>query len=567
LEEENQALRSEVGSLTLQVKKLSREVRTSKSFLDKVMRASEAKDALGNALSAANARQKAYTEMLLENCPSIIILLDENGRFVLSTKELLLATSIPNFDFIKNRDFEDVLGEYFLKNDMESFKKAIDDVSKTNVDIMFDAWVDFSKNSKPKYYSIEFRRANSEEDDLEGSKSSVLVVMIDLTEIVQEKQRAELANRAKSDFLATMSHEIRTPMNAILGMSASLSRANLSDKHRKNVSDIQKAADALMLIINDILDFSKIEAGKMEIISTNYSLKTMLENLKSMFYQICLQKQLEMEFDINSNLPDNAYGDENKLRQILTNILSNAAKYTSEGGVLLSAWLEEDFLRFDIKDSGIGIQEENIDKLFQPFEQIDIHKNRNITGTGLGLAIASSLCELMNGSIWVNSVYGEGSTFSFRIPYIPANDAVIDKRAEVSEFTAPGAKVLVVDDIEINLIVAESMLEIFEIVPDKAEGGAKAIELAKKKDYDLIFMDHMMPEMDGLEATHIIRSINAHNSKVPIIALTANVIKGTEQIFLNNRMDDILPKPIDLLLLNSCLRKWLPKLIIEEAVK
>ena len=567
LEEENDALRTEISRLNAEVKKLSREVRMSKSFLDKVTRTSEAKDALSNALSAANARQRAYTDILLESCPSIIILLDECGRFVLSTKALLIAIGVPNFDFIKNRSYEEVLAGYFLKEDMKKLKKAVENTASSDSDVFFDTWIDFSKTGRPQFYSIELRRVGFKENGTSKSSTGALAVMVDLTDIMREKQRAEVANNAKSDFLATMSHEIRTPMNAIVGMSSALSRADLSPEHQRYVSDIRKASDVLMSIINDILDFSKIEAGKMETVNVNYSLVNMLDNLHSMFSEMCKQKHLEIKLEISQNLPENVYGDENRLRQILTNILSNAFKYTPEGGIAFSAWLDDNNnLRFDVKDSGIGIQEEDIENLFLPFEQMDIRKNRNITGTGLGLAITYRLCRLMGGDIWVDSVYGEGSTFSVRIPYMPAEKTVCETPDEVSEFIAPRAKVLVVDDIDTNLMVAEAVLNAFEIVPDLAISGMEAINLVKDKEYDLIFMDHMMPDMDGLEATLGIRNLGGRNIQVPIIALTANAIKGTEQMFLDHHMNDILSKPIDFTPLNLCLRKWLPQQIIEEVI-
>ena len=568
LKEENAALHMEVNKLNAEVKKLSREVRMSKSFLDKVTRSSEAKDALGNALSAANARQKAYTDMLLESCPNIIILLDEQGRLVLSTKALLIATNTPNFDFIKNRSYEEVFAEYFSGDDIKKMKKAIEMIASSDDDIYFDTWIDFSKTGQPRFYSIELRNIEFKTSDSSENKMGVLAVMVDLTDIMNEKQRAESANEAKSQFLAAMSHEIRTPMNAIIGMSLALSRAGLSPIHQKYVSDIRKASDALMAIINSILDFSKIEAGKMEVVNANYNLIGLLDNLHSMFFEICRQKQLELQFDISHNLPEIVHGDENKLRQILTNLLSNSSKYTLKGGIILSARLDDaNNLCFDVKDSGIGILEDDIGKLFIPFEQMDAHKNRNVIGTGLGLPIAHNLCHLINGEIEVSSTYGEGSTFSVRIPYILPEEITDETKIDAPGFTAQSARILVIDDIEINLVVAEAILEVFEIAPDLARSGTEAISLVKAKEYDIIFMDHMMPEMDGIETTHHIRHLGGWNSQVPIVALTANAIKGSEEMFLSNRLNDILPKPIDTESLKFCLRKWLPKQVIKEVAE
>ena len=565
LRHENENFRLEIDRLELELKKISREFRTSNSFLDKVTKVSEAKETLNNALSVANAKQRAYTDMLLESCHNIIILFDNDGRFILSTKIFLITTKTPNFDYIKNRSYEEVFPKYFSSEDMNTFKTTFGKVISNNDFVGFDAWVDFSQDGNKRFYSIELRRAGSGSESVSDISQGVLVVMVDITDIMYEKQRAEAASHAKSDFLAAMSHEIRTPMNAIIGMSEMLGRSKLNTQQKKYVSDIRKASTSLLTIINDILDFSKIEAGKMELVNSNYHLKMLLENLYSMFKVLCFEKNLSISFKKAENLPEMAYGDETRLRQILTNLLSNAAKYTKEGGLIFSAWLEEDNLCFSVKDSGIGIRENDMEKLFKPFEQLDTRKNRSIVGTGLGLAISYNLCKMMGGDLTLESVYGEGSTFLVTLPFAKADKTITEETDDISDFAAPNAKILIVDDIEINLEVAEAMLGAFKIFPTLAITGLKAIELAKINQYDIIFMDHMMPEMDGLETTKHIRELGGWNSKVPIIALTANAIDGMGEIFLENQMDDFLFKPIDINSLNLCLQKWLPsKMILKE---
>ena len=562
LAEENQTLQDEVNWLKLEVRRLTRENRITKGLLDKLTKTAEANDALGAALTAANAEQRAYTNMLLKSCPNIIILLDKNGHFVLSTRVLLTATNIPNFDYIKNRNYEDVLSRYFSSEDLKTFKENFNKIVSSDESIYFNAWIDFSQNNNPRFYAIEMRRAGENTPDTTANiRSGILVVMVDLTDFMREKQKAENANNAKSDFLATMSHEIRTPMNAIIGMSEMLSRSNMDAQQKKYLNDIRKSSQALLSIINDILDFSKIEAGKIELVNVNFNLKVLLDNLHSIFTVLCNEKKLEMKYLADEKLPMTVYADENRLRQILTNLLSNALKYTPAGEITLSARVEDGkHLRFDIKDTGIGIREEDRKKLFKPFEQLDIRKNRNVVGTGLGLAVSYNLCRIMNGDLWLESEYGKGSCFSVRIPYVQADESYQEQNVDVKiqDFVAPTAKILVVDDIDINLTVAEALLSSFEITPDLAISGAKAIELAEKNQYHIIFMDHMMPEMDGLETTLRIRSLNNWNEQAPIVALTANVISGMEQMFLDNRMDDFLPKPINISKLNLCLRKWLP---------
>ena len=561
---ENQTLLEEVDRLTRELKKNARELRISNSFLDKVTKASEAKETLNSALSEANIKQRAYTDMLLQSCPSIIILLDGDGRFVLSTEALMTALNTPNFDYIKNRKYEEVFFKYFSSDGIEAFKAAFNKALNSNEVIRFDSLVDFAQTGQPRFYSFELRRAgaglnNKDNYDISG----ILAIMIDFTDLMHEKQRAEAANNAKSDFLATMSHEIRTPMNAIIGMSEMLDRSELSSKQKKYISDIRKSSSSLLAIINDILDFSKIEAGKMEIVNENFNLKMLLDNLHSMFFMLCREKQLKMNFTVSEDFPDTIFGDETRFRQILTNLLSNAVKYTKQGGVSFSASIKEEELRFEIKDTGMGIRDEDKSKLFKPFEQLDVRKNRNVIGTGLGLAITYNLCHIMGGALWFDSVYGEGSAFYASLPYALASQAVCETTSDVYEFSAPEAKILIVDDIEINLAVAEALLSAFDITPELALSGDEALELVKNNRYDIIFMDHMMPGMDGVETTKYIRELGGWANEVPIIALTANAITGVEQMFLENRMDDFLPKPIDINALNLCLSKWLPSSVIK----
>ena len=564
LEQENVRLNDEIKKLNLQNKKLSRELRMTNSLLDKATKSFEAKDHFATAMAAASTRQKAYTDVLLEHCPNIIVLLDTDGSFVLSTAALMTAMNIPNFGFVKNMNYVEVFSKYLQHDDMENFKEMVGHLSESGEYAHFEAWIDFAQNGEPLFYSVVLRRVGGGAGGIDGIKSGILIVMVDLTDFMEEKRRAEAANNAKSDFLAIMSHEIRTPMNVIVGMTTVLERLGLSEEHQNYLSNIQKASDSLLSIINDILDFSKIEAAKMEIVAAGFSLRSMLDNIYSMFSVISKQKGLELSLVIDPSLPENIHGDENRIRQILVNLLSNAIKFTKRGGVCISAHLDKDRnLQFGVIDSGTGIRPEDIDRLFMPFEQLETRKNHNVVGTGLGLAISYNLCRVMGGDITVSSVYGSGSTFTVKLPYVSASNVVEVRRSDVSEFMAPTAHVLVVDDVDTNLFVAEAILDFFGIKPDLADGGAKAVRLANMKAYDLIFMDHMMPEIDGIEATRRIKTDSELNRNTPIVALTANAIKGTDIMFLSNGLDDVLAKPIQLDTLNRCLRKWLPEEKIE----
>jgi len=559
---ENERLQKEVEALSRECKKYARELRTTNMFLDKVTKSSNAKDSINVALSASNAKQHSYIDMLLESCPNIIMLLDYEGKFVLSTNAFMSETNIPNFDYINGLHFEEVLPKYLSKESMAMFSDAFSKVVSTGEFHHFDGTADFNNSGIPRHFSFELDLAETERNHTPG----VIFVMTDFTDLLIEKQRVETANTTKSAFLAAMSHEIRTPLNAIVGLSEMLTRSQMSPQQMDYVGNIKAASTSLLYIVNDLLDFSKVESGKMEIIDANFNIKIMLDNLYSMFKMVCNEKSLTLEAHISDDFPTMVWSDEHRIRQILSNLLSNAAKYTKTGGVTLSAYVKDGFLRFDIKDTGIGIKDENRATMFQPFERFDTHKNKSIVGTGLGLAITLNLCRAMEGELWFESVYGEGSTFHVSLPYLTGDEPEFTEIPETSDFIAPEARILVVDDVFMNLTVAEALLSTFEIVPDLAIGGQEALELLETNKYDLIFMDHMMPEMDGIEATKHIRNLNSDLSSVPIVALTANAIKGAERMFIENGMDDILTKPVEMSTLNLCLKKWLPSHLINYIV-
>jgi len=541
-------------------------------------------------------------------------------------------------------------------------------------------------------------------------KTKDRLITIQNRRLQELKEAAETANRTKSNFLANMSHEIRTPMNAIIGMAELLLRGKLSDESRGYAKDIKHASSNLISIINDILDFSKIEAGKLELLPVKYMLSSMVNDTINIIRMKLIEKPIRFFTDIDGNIPNILIGDETRIRQILINLLSNAAKYTQKGHISMSMTImkrEKDtvWLKIVVMDTGYGIKPDDMKKLFSDFFQVDAKRDRNIESTGLGLAISKRLCEAMGGSITVESEYGKGSAFTVIIPQpvdedVPfaavedpaskkvlvyegrsiyaqsihwslenmkvPNTVVINKdafaealfreewffvisgyglyknikpmfeqnasnfpggvkpqlalmfegEAEVHipnvhvlpvpvqsltianllngkpagqgyddnfgnysslRFTIPQARILVVDDIATNLRVAEGLLSPYRAKVDICSSGLEAIEMVKEKDYDIVFMDHMMPEIDGIEATAAIRAwekaryeksavgfseAEAHGDscrRIPVIALTANAVAGIKDMFLANGFNDFLAKPIDVLKLDEILSQWIPK--------
>ena len=510
---------------------------------------------------------------------------------------------------------------------------------------------------------------------------------VDITELIAAKEQAEQSNRTKSNFLAKMSHEIRTPMNAIIGMTELALRENEQGSIKEHILSVKQAGANLLSIINDILDFSKIEMGKFDIIPGLYSVSSLINDVISIIRMRVLDSQIRFVVNIDSNIPATLLGDEARIRQSILNILNNAVKYTEKGYVILNIhgnFIDDSTINFiiEVKDSGRGIKEEDIERLFADFSQFDTEKNKGIEGVGLGLAITHNIVTAMGGDIGVQSVYGEGSTFTITIPQkyysreslahvnnssgisvllyerrrvysdsilytvgnlganfmlvessldleeslknrtfdflfisytlfkqneelirscgselkvvvlsefgevIPTTDMNIismpvysmsianvlngqtdnfsysDSSESTAKFSAPDARVLVVDDINTNLKVIHGLLIPYNMQVDLCKSGLEAIKLIKTKDYDLIFMDHKMPEMDGIETTAAIRTLETERGSskpLPIIALTANAVTGTKEMFLEKGMNDFLSKPIDTVMLNTILEKWIPR--------
>ena len=617
-------------------------------------------------------RQRANSRVILDYfrvnlaiTPNILAIVDESDRIVIISDEFVKLANIKSAEYAIGRPLFDLLPE----NMHDMISDVMD--SETNHECIV--------TNKEQYFKILFLK-------LEGSIKGSLIDISDVTSIMRASDLAKKASESKSRFLSKMSHEIRTPMNAILGMSELILRGNISDEAREQVLTIRQSGRHLLSIINDILDFSKIESGKMRIVNNKYHFSSTIADIISITKMHINTPELHFAVYIQKDIPDELFGDEVRLRQVLINVLSNAVKYTPSGHVTLDAFWENaaddiSLLTIKIKDTGIGIKPEDMGDLFGEFNQFDVEKNRNIEGTGLGLAITYNLVKLMDGNIEVSSEYGAGTEFTVTLPQKLLNETVqktsvpsfegkkalvygrtplymeytgralkdlsidfhitydciglpekileetwdfifveeeliyvvrylvescnsniqvvmmtnaIDRqdfsalimpvhlfsivnaltsenrmfcaKSQNSEnFIAPDASVLVVDDIDINLMVAEGMLRPYEVNITLCHSGSEAIKSVKSKDYDLVFMDHMMPEMSGIETVEFIRGIDngtRHNAKyasLPIVALTANAIVGAREMFIQNGFNDFLSKPIEPSKLNSILTKWLPK--------
>ena len=396
-------------------------------------------------------------------------------------------------------------------------------------------------------------------------RPALLETFVDISYVKKsEEQKLQLevteqANQAKSAFLANMSHEIRTPMNAIIGMAELLQHEQLEQRQRQYVGDIHKSAHSLLEIINDILDLSKIEAGKLELIPVDYALGALLDNLASMFSFVAEKKGIAFKLETEGKFPDYLYGDDIRLRQVLTNLCGNAVKFTETGEVRLKVIRAGDNLVFEVRDTGKGIKKEELARLFDAFQQADTLKNRGSGGTGLGLSISKAFVEMMGGKITVDSVYGKGSVFTVTVPLVTGDKSAAEARDTVEEelISAPHANILVVDDNSFNLKVAGGLLRLSKIEAKTASGGKEAIEMVQKEDFDIVFMDHVMPEMDGLQTTAAIRALGGKYERLTIIALTANAVQGAKEMYLANGFNGFVSKPIDGKELNGVLKKWL----------
>ena len=570
-------LRAENQSLLLQAKKLNRQLATIQKTIARAEAIAATRDRLASALNAERSKQERFLNMMLENSPNIILLFDKDGYLAYCTNTFLRNAGIPNFGLIDGRHFTEIFGRFNNPDLLRHVTKRVARALEGQDTILGQETIDMGDG--PRVYNIMTTAMRNEAGLVEG----ILSLYHDITETLRAKEAAEGANRAKSDFLASMSHEIRTPLNAVNGLAELELRKNLPQDTLANLEKIYGSGVTLLNIINDILDISKIESGRFELIPIDYEVASIISDTVSMNIVRIGSKPITFKLNVDENLPNRLFGDELRIKQILNNLLSNAIKYTPHGVVELgfSCVREEKDIWLDcyVKDSGIGISKEDIPSLFYDYQQVDMISHRTLEGTGLGLSICKRLVQMMDGTIDVESDYGHGSKFSVRIRQGITDPRPIGKESagnlkgfrflegqsrrikNVDYVPMPYGKVLVVDDVTTNLDVAKGMMAAYKgLVIHCVTSGREAIELIRREDprYDVVFMDHMMPGLDGIETVEIIRNeIGSEYARaVPIVALTANAIVGNDKLFLENGFQAFLTKPVDVVKLDAVLRQF-----------
>lgn len=419
-----------------------------------------------------------------------------------------------------------------------------------------------------------------------------MMTIVDVTKIIEQNHlmkrlvlQTEDANRAKTNFVSNMSHEIHTPMNSIVGITEILLRSRHSPKEQEYLLNIQSSGRVLLTIINDVLDCSKMEAGKMQLFDEPYDTCSLFHDLRISMENRIGHSGLELIYDIDQDIPCKLKGDMGRIRQVIINLVNNAIKYTEKGSVRFSVHVRQKntdkvMLYYEVADTGIGIRKEDQKILFDAFQRVEMDRNRYVEGTGLGLTISQNLVNMMGGVIEVESEYGKGSRFFFTIEqtiidptpvsavnYNGQKDNVTEKEAECL-FIAPEAHILLVDDNELNLVVAKELLKPLRMQIDTAENGLQAVKMVRGSQYDLVLMDHMMPVMDGIEAAKAIRALPEDKyQKLPIIALTANAMVDARKEFLNAGMNGFVAKPIDFARICNQLKLWLPKDLVRDVPK
>jgi PAS domain S-box-containing protein len=521
-------------------------------------------------------------QIIFDTAPFASCMFDKNANMIDCNQEVVEMFGIPDKEFFLRNFFTLLFPKYQLNGTLSS------EVSANNVRIAYEKGyhrfecMHQKLNGDPLPSEITLVRVKYKGDYVIAGYFRDLTEQKAMVQLAKQQAEAQAASQAKSSFLANMSHEMRTPMNVIVGLTdLLLEEDDVSDNTKETLRKINTASNTLMGLINDVLDISKIEAGKQNLNPVQYDVASFLNDIITINMVRMEEKPITFNLDINENLPQSLFGDDLRVKQILNNLLSNAFKYTKKGSVTLGADFRRDgdhvWVFFYVTDTGIGIRQDDIEKLFSEYNQVDTRLNREIEGTGLGLSITKNFVELMEGEIYAHSEYGKGSTFHVNLRQGFVTDTPIgketvenlrnfrysDKKKQAQEkFVRPDlsyARVLVVDDIPMNLDVAAGMLRKYKMQVDCVLSGLGAIDVIATGEpvYDAIFMDHMMPGVDGMEATKAIRAGDTEYARnIPIIALTANAVEGSERMFIQNGFNAYLPKPFNVQNLDKVVQRW-----------
>ncbi len=551
----NEDLVKENRSLKRQLRNLESTFQRNKAML-------AARTTVNHMLEAEQRKMERNMNLLLENSADIILLFDKNSRFSYFTKTFLKTTGLTDFNQISGKYFFDIFSQLVSKEWIEFMQTNIDLALETRSTVIVNSSIDLSGGENLKEYDIQITPMM----DRDGHLEAFMILLHDITDIMMSKRQAESANTAKSQFLATVSHEMRTPMNAVIGM-ASIGK-NSADKERMIYcfSEIENASQHLLAVINDVLDMSKIEAGRLELSPTNFIFEKMIRRIVNMINPRAAEKKQNLNIHLDGAIPISLIGDEQRIAQVITNLLANAVKFTPDGGSidldirLLGEQSGICEIQVAVTDTGIGISPEQQSHLFQPFHQAESDTSRRFGGTGLGLSISRNIVQMMGGEIKVVSELEKGSSFIFTIPLKKSivKNATINNindwenicllEADDDEYVDFAGKcILLADDVAINREIVLALLEPMHMQIDCAENGAEAVRMFNERPdrYSLIFMDIQMPEMDGYEATRKIRESKNSNAKaIPIIAMTANVFREDIEKCIEAGMNDHVGKPL-----------------------
>jgi signal transduction histidine kinase/CheY-like chemotaxis protein len=578
--EEYQALELELRRQRRENKIIHRQYTFLQELMQRTKQVTAGNMNLSSVITQERTSQELFFNLLMQNSQNIILIFDGANRLLYCTEYFLTIAKISHVGLVGGRNIREIFQRYIDEPDITKLERIYLQAVQNQLISHHTVNISFKKNALPRTYSVNITPLMDPNIDLSGT----LLLFHDQTDLLQARQ-AEEANKAKSVFLANMSHEIRTPLNTIMGLSDVELQSELPFATKANLEKIYSAGATLLSIINDILDISKVESGKFQLIPAEYDFPSLISDTVNLNTSRLGNKPIRLEVDVAPDIPRTLKGDEVRLKQIISNVLSNAFKYTDRGTIRLkisatvNAIVGTCYLTFVVSDTGRGIREQDLEKIFNNYVQLDRSANRYIEGTGLGLSITKTLVEMMNGTISARSEYGRGSTFAITVLQevtdpSPIGQEIADnlknfeynyqKQVSASNIPRsymPYAKVLLVDDVLPNLDVAKALLLPYGITAHCATSGEEAIGLIRDEGirYDLIFMDQMMPRMDGIEAVRIIRNeIGTDYAKeVPIIALTANAIVGIEEMFSSNGFQGFISKPIDVRQLDSLLNQWI----------